>query len=68
VDFVFSGLDSSVAGEIEQAFAQAGIPVISNAKNHRMLDYVPLLVPEVNPDHLRQIEFQESYQKNGGLL
>jgi aspartate-semialdehyde dehydrogenase len=68
VDFVFSGLDSSVAGEIEQAFAQAGIPVISNAKNHRMLDYVPLLVPEVNPDHLRQIEFQESYQKNGGFI
>ena len=42
VDFVFSGLDSSVAGEIEEAFAKAGIPVISNAKNFRMDDTVPL--------------------------
>lgn len=68
VDFVFSGLDSSVAGEIEKAFAEAGIPVISNAKNHRMLDHVPLLVPEVNPDHIKQIDFQDTYKKNGGFI
>lgn len=68
VDFVFSGLDSSVAGEIEKAFAEAGIPVISNAKNHRMLPHVPLLVPEVNPAHLKQIDHQQWYKTNGGFI
>ena len=58
VDFVFSGLDSSVAGEIEKAFASAGIPVISNAKNYRQDPTVPLLVPEVNPDHIKLIKTQ----------
>ena len=58
VDLVFSGLDSSVAGEIEKKFAEAGIPVISNAKNYRMHDQVPLLVPEVNPEHADLIKKQ----------
>jgi len=49
---VFSGLDASVAGEIETAFAQAGCAVVSNARNHRMDADVPLLVPEINPGHL----------------
>ena len=57
-DFVFSGLDSSVAGQIERAFAGAGFPVISNAKNHRMAPDVPLLVPEINPGHAALIERQ----------
>ncbi|MCE7855119.1 MAG: aspartate-semialdehyde dehydrogenase family protein [Ignavibacteria bacterium CHB3] len=47
---VFSGLDSSVAGIIETDFAQAGYKVISNSKNHRMDNDVPLLIPEVNPN------------------
>lgn len=64
VDFVFSGLDSSVAGEIEGAFAKAGIPVISNAKNYRMFDEVPLLVPEVNPDHIALID-KQNFDPNG---
>lgn len=64
VDFVFSGLDSTVATEIEGAFARAGIPVISNAKNYRMNDHVPLLVPEVNPEHTEQITYQ-SFDPNG---
>ena len=50
----FSGLDSSVAGEIEEAFAQEGHWVFSNAKNHRMDPDVPLVVPEVNPDAVAQ--------------
>ena len=45
---VFSALDASVAGEIEQAFAEAGHIVVSNSRNYRMDDDVPLLVPEVN--------------------
>jgi aspartate-semialdehyde dehydrogenase len=55
---VFSGLDSSVAGEIEQDFAGAGYIVLSNSRNHRMDEDVPLLVPEINPDHLGLIEVQ----------
>jgi len=58
-DFVFSGLSSSVAGEVEQAFAEAGFPVISNAKNYRMHEDVPLLLPEVNPDHSALIDNQD---------
>lgn len=49
---VFSGLDAAVAGEVETAFAQAGHIVVSNARNHRMDPLVPLLIPEINPDHL----------------
>jgi aspartate-semialdehyde dehydrogenase len=55
---VFSGLDSNVAGEIETEFAKTGYKVISNSKNHRMDDDVPLLIPEVNPDHLELIKTQ----------
>lgn len=55
---VFSGLDSTVAGELEEKFAQAGKVVISNAKNHRMRPDVPLIVPEINPDHLGLIKKQ----------
>ncbi|NBC16803.1 MAG: aspartate-semialdehyde dehydrogenase [Bacteroidetes bacterium] len=58
-DFVFSGLSSSVAGEIERTFAEAGYPVISNARNYRMEDDVPLLIPEVNPDHAALIDRQQ---------
>jgi len=52
---VFSGMDSSVAGEIEDTFAKAGYHVISNSSNHRMDPTVPLLIPEVNGDHLKLI-------------
>jgi len=64
VDFVFSGLDASVATEVEGAFAAAGISVISNAKNYRTEKYVPLLVPEVNPDHIESIK-KQTYDVNG---
>ena len=56
---VFSGLDSTVAGEIETEFAKAGYKVISNSKNHRMDEDVPLLIPEVNPEHLDLLKFQK---------
>ena len=57
---VFSGLDSSVAGEIEGAFAQAGHVIVSNSRNYRMEADVPLLIPEVNADHLALLETQAS--------
>jgi len=56
---VFSGLNSSAAGKIETEFAKAGYTVISNSKNHRMDEDVPLLVPEINPAHLELIKFQK---------
>ena len=62
-DFVFSALDSSVAGPAEQEFARVGYPVVSNSKNHRMAPDVPLLIPEVNAAHLDAIPVQ---QKNRG--
>jgi aspartate-semialdehyde dehydrogenase len=62
-DFVFSALDSSVAGAAEEDFARAGYPVVSNSRNHRMDADVPLLIPEVNAAHMDAIALQ---QKNRG--
>jgi aspartate-semialdehyde dehydrogenase len=56
---VFSAMDASVATDIERAFAQAGHVVVSNSRNHRMEPDVPLLVPEVNADHLKIIPHQQ---------
>jgi aspartate-semialdehyde dehydrogenase len=56
---LFSAMDASVATEIEQAFAQAGHVVVSNSRNHRMERDVPLLVPEINPDHLKLVPGQQ---------
>jgi aspartate-semialdehyde dehydrogenase len=55
---VFSGLDSSIAGKVESEFAKNGYIVVSNSKNHRMDEDVPLLVPEINHDHLQIINTQ----------
>ncbi len=55
---LFSAMDASVATDIERAFAQAGHVVVSNSRNHRMERDVPLLVPEINPDHLRLVPVQ----------
>ena len=59
-DFVLSALDAGVAGPIEEEFARAGYPVISNSKNHRMAEDVPLVIPEVNADHLGLLPIQRS--------
>jgi aspartate-semialdehyde dehydrogenase len=56
---MFSATDASVATEIERAFAGAGHVVVSNSRNHRMEADVPLLVPEVNYDHLKIIPRQQ---------
>lgn len=55
---VFSALDASVAGDIESAFAEEGYFVISNARNHRYDPQVPLLIPDVNPDHIELLRHQ----------
>jgi len=54
-----SALDAGVAGNAESALATAGILVVSNARNHRMDPGVPLLIPEVNPDHLALLDGQK---------
>ena len=59
-ELVFSAMDASVAGEIEEAFAKAGHVVVSNSRNHRMAPDVPLLVPEINSDHIALIEAQRA--------
>ncbi|MEQ1869678.1 MAG: aspartate-semialdehyde dehydrogenase [Vicinamibacterales bacterium] len=55
---MFSGLDSSVAGDIEAEFAEAGHIVVSNSRNYRLFDTVPLLIPEVNAEHLALLDAQ----------
>lgn len=66
---VFSALDADVAGPIEQAFARAGSCVVTNARTHRMEPDVPLLIPEVNPDHLSLIDCQrETRGWTGAIL
>jgi aspartate-semialdehyde dehydrogenase len=57
---VFSAMDAAIATEIEQAFAAAGHVVVSNSRNHRMENDVPLLVPEINPEHLKLVACQQS--------
>ena len=56
---LFSGLDSSVAGDAELRYARQGHTVISNASSHRMDATVPLVIPEINPDHFQLVRRQE---------
>lgn len=66
---VFSALDSGIAGEVEGAFAAAGRLVLSNAKNHRMEPDVPLVIPEVNAEHLALLDTQRARRGwTGGIV
>ena len=65
---IFSGLDASVAGDVEATFAEAGHTVISNAKNHRMDADVPLLVPEINQNHLELLTNQSNQRGWSGRI
>ncbi len=68
VKIVFSALPADVAGEVETAFAQAGMAVFSNAKNYRMATDVPLLIPEVNADHAAAIVQQRKLRGWSGCI
>jgi len=57
---VFSGLDARVAGPVEEDFARAGYVVVSNSKNHRTDDDVPILLPEINHEHIGLIGVQQT--------
>jgi aspartate-semialdehyde dehydrogenase len=65
---VFSALDATVAGEVEAAFARAGKFVLSNAKNFRMEPDVPLVIPEVNGDHLALLDCQRRNRGWSGAI
>ena len=56
---LFSGLDSSIAGDAETDYAAAGHTVISNSSNHRMDSDVPIIIPEINPDHFELVKHQQ---------
>jgi aspartate-semialdehyde dehydrogenase len=65
---VFSALDAGVAGEAEAAFARSGRYVVSNARNHRLDPLVPLVIPEVNPDHLELLKGQRRERGWAGAI
>ncbi|MDY6764117.1 MAG: aspartate-semialdehyde dehydrogenase [Halobacteria archaeon] len=68
VELVFSALPSSVAKNVEPEFAQEGYVVASNAGWARMDEDVPLLIPEVNPEHLGLLEIQRDERGWDGAL
>ena len=65
---IFAALDASIAAELEPRFAEAGCAVISNSSALRMAKDVPLVIPEVNPDHIKLIECQSWHRKSGGFV
>ncbi len=65
---IFAALDASVARELEPKFAEAGCAVISNSSAFRMAEDVPLVIPEVNFDHLEMLEQQATRKQSGGYI
>ncbi len=68
VEVVFSGLPSDVAGKVEDECAEAGMAVFSNAASHRMEADTPIMIPEINHDHLRAVERQRERRRKGGFV
>ena len=65
---IFAALDASAAAEIEPKFADAGCAVVTNSSAFRMYEDVPLVVPEVNADHLTLLETQKWFKANRGFI
>jgi aspartate-semialdehyde dehydrogenase len=65
---IFAALDAGIARELEPQFAAAGCAVVSNSSALRMQADVPLVIPEVNSDHIRLIEKQSWRTKSGGYV
>ncbi len=63
---IFSTLPSSVAGSLEESLRRKGLAIFSNSSSHRMDFNVPILIPEINPDHLQLAEIQK--KKFGGFI
>jgi aspartate-semialdehyde dehydrogenase len=65
---IFAALDAAIAREMEPQFADAGCAVVSNSSALRMQEDVPLVIPEVNGEHIQLIETQPSRRKSGGFV
>src|SRR5215472_16512742 len=65
---IFAALDAGIARELEPEFAEAGCAVVSNSSAFRMQEDVPLVIPEVNPDHVRVLEQQKWYRDSKGFI
>ena len=65
---IFAALDAAIAREMEPRFAAAGCAVVSNSSAYRMAPNVPLVIPEINADHLHLIEEQPSRAQSGGYM
>jgi aspartate-semialdehyde dehydrogenase len=65
---IFAALDAAIARELEPRFAKAGCAVVSNSSAYRMAPNVPLVIPEINADHLHLIEEQPSRRESGGYM
>ncbi len=65
---IFAALDADLAREMEPAFAEAGCAVISNSSAFRMHPQVPLVIPEINADHIKLIEQQSWRKQSGGFM
>jgi aspartate-semialdehyde dehydrogenase len=65
---IFAALDAGIARDLEPQFAAAGCAVVSNSSAFRMHDSVPLIIPEVNADHLPLIENQCWRKQSGGYI
>lgn len=68
VEVVFSGLPSDVAGPVEDECANKGMAVFSNAASHRMEPDTPILIPEINWDHLASVQVQMKRRKGKGFV
>jgi aspartate-semialdehyde dehydrogenase len=65
---IFAALDSGIAAELEPRFAEAGCAVVTNSSALRMKTDVPLIIPEVNPGHIKLVECQSWRRKSGGFV
>ena len=65
---VFSSLPAEEAVDVERRFAEAGYIVISNSSAHRMGASIPLLIPEVNPEHLALVRLQPTFESGGMIV
>lgn len=65
---IFAALDAAIASELEPRFAEAGCAVVSNSSALRMKSDVPLVIPEVNPDHIKLLECQSWRRQSGGFV
>jgi aspartate-semialdehyde dehydrogenase len=69
-DFVFSAVDMGKQDtqQLEWEYAKAGIPVFSNSSAHRWTEHIPMLIPEINMEHLKLVEFQKKINKSEGFI